>query len=200
MGAGRVRVRGALLAGGKSRRMGRDKAGVVVDEGTGATLGDLALAALRAVADDVVILGHGRGLDDALPRLTDAMPEAGPTGGLLALLEAGGAALFVVSAVDMPGVGAPELRLLLDALGASPEAGAAVFAESGEQGFAPLPMALRAEALQAVSTACARGERRLGQVVGALRPTVLQPRTSTTEANINTLEDLERWSGRRRPG
>ena len=50
-----MRVVGALLAGGASQRMGRDKAGLMLD---GQTLAERALGVLRQVSSAQVILGH----------------------------------------------------------------------------------------------------------------------------------------------
>lgn len=206
--AGTVRVRGALLAGGQSRRMGRDKAAVVIDESTGETLGARVLAALAAVCDDVVVLGHGRGLPASLPRLEDGVADAGPAGGLVALLERGGAERFLVVAVDMPGVDADVLVPLLGALDHHPDALAAVYSQGEPDGpvATPLPVALRGGvrggARDVVSPAVALGERRLGQLIGALSPARLPIPRRRSHENINTVEDLQAWrdwSGGQRP-
>jgi molybdopterin-guanine dinucleotide biosynthesis protein A len=106
-----VRVVGAVLAGGKSSRMGRDKAGVAIPGDV--TLGARAIAVLREVCDDVVILGHGRAMPSDVARLEDAVDDAGPLAGILALLKSGRAETYVVLAVDMPGVNTHHVRSLL---------------------------------------------------------------------------------------
>jgi molybdopterin-guanine dinucleotide biosynthesis protein A len=96
-----VRVVGFAVAGGASRRMGRDKA--LLPWGDGDLLGH-ALSRLRATVPEVrVLCGHApRYTDRGVPVDVDPLPGLGPLGGLLAALEAaaGGAALLL--AVDLP--------------------------------------------------------------------------------------------------
>jgi molybdopterin-guanine dinucleotide biosynthesis protein A len=98
-----VSVIGFVVAGGRSRRMGRDKA--LLPWGRTDLLGH-ALERLRAVTGDVRILcGSGpRYLDRGVPVETDLVPDSGPLGGVLAGLTAaaGQSALFL--AVDLPGL------------------------------------------------------------------------------------------------
>jgi molybdopterin-guanine dinucleotide biosynthesis protein A len=98
-----VSVVGFVVAGGGSRRMGRDKA--LLPWGSTDLLGH-ALERLRGVAGDVRILcgSRPRYLDRGVPVETDLVPDAGPLGGVLAGLAAaaGRSALFL--AVDLPGV------------------------------------------------------------------------------------------------
>lgn len=100
---------GVVVAGGRSRRMGRDKALLPWD---GATLLDHALSRLRAACPAVRILsGAERRYEDrGVPVDVDAVPDSGPLGGiytaLLRLEENPG--LFL--GVDLPFV---PVRLLL---------------------------------------------------------------------------------------
>jgi molybdopterin-guanine dinucleotide biosynthesis protein A len=98
-----VSVVGFVVAGGRSRRMGRDKA--LLPWGPTDLLGH-ALERLRAVTSDVRVLcgSEPRYLDRGVPVETDLVPDAGPLGGVLAGLSAaaGRSALFL--AVDLPGV------------------------------------------------------------------------------------------------
>jgi len=99
------------VAGGQSRRMGRDKA--LLPWGGTDLLGH-ALARLGAVCPDVRILAGARPRyeERGRPVLTDAAEGAGAMGGLLAGLEAAtGPALLL--AVDLPFVPAGLLARLL---------------------------------------------------------------------------------------
>jgi molybdopterin-guanine dinucleotide biosynthesis protein A len=107
-----VKLVGAVLAGGKSSRMGRDKAGIAIPE-RDVTLGARALDLLRATCDDVVVLGHGRAMPSDVTRIEDALDDVGPLGGLLALLRSGRGDAYLVLAVDMPGVEAHHVRALV---------------------------------------------------------------------------------------
>lgn len=103
-------VAGLLLTGGRSRRMGRDKATLVLG---GETLARRLGRLLGEVAGTVLEVGPGRsGLE--------AVRETPPFGGPLAALAAGWRALVarghtgpvLVLACDLPAVDAPFLRLL----------------------------------------------------------------------------------------
>jgi molybdopterin-guanine dinucleotide biosynthesis protein A len=102
---------GLLLAGGRSRRMGTDKALV---EFHGARLAERGLRILRSVCDDVVVAsGDGSRLASlGAPQVADAAPDSGPLGGIVAGLEAAATDLVAVVAVDMPFASAGVLRLL----------------------------------------------------------------------------------------
>lgn len=99
------RILGAVLAGGRSRRFGADKAHALLD---GQSLLDRAIAQLAGLTESVVVCG--RRLDGA-DWLDDA-PRAGlgPLGGLLAALDCAAARGFdgvLSTACDMPLFPAP---------------------------------------------------------------------------------------------
>jgi molybdopterin-guanine dinucleotide biosynthesis protein A len=103
-------VAGLLLTGGSSRRMGRDKADLVV---AGERLADRAARVLGAVCDPALEIGPGRSSLDAV---ADAEPGAGP----LAALVTGAAVLrthgyegaILLLGVDLPFVTVPLLNLI----------------------------------------------------------------------------------------
>ena len=104
---------GFVVAGGRSLRMGRDKALLPWDK---TTLLDHAITRLRAVCDDVRILSGEtvRYADRGLPVLVDALPDAGPLAGVLAGLEALRDEPGLFLAVDLPFVPSPLLRRLVE--------------------------------------------------------------------------------------
>ncbi|MBQ4855860.1 molybdenum cofactor guanylyltransferase [Rhodanobacter sp. B2A1Ga4] len=100
---------GVVLAGGLSSRMGRDKA---LLDWQGRPLIERQLAVLReAGIDDVRVSGHRPGYHGVV----DAMPQAGPLGGLAGIADAlvSDAELLVIP-VDMPLLHAALLRRLRD--------------------------------------------------------------------------------------
>jgi molybdopterin-guanine dinucleotide biosynthesis protein A len=111
-----VATAGILLTGGRSRRMGVDKASLVAD---GETLGVRAGRRLAAVCAPSLEIGDGA---SGLPSLRESPPGSGP----LAALAAAGAALrerghggpALLLAVDLPAVDEPLLRWLRDRPGA----------------------------------------------------------------------------------
>ncbi|HEX6946168.1 MAG TPA: amidophosphoribosyltransferase [Acidimicrobiia bacterium] len=87
-------VLGAVLAGGASTRMGRDKAEVVVD---GRTMLERVTGALAAACDRVVVLGPEREGYETWP---DRDPGSGPLGGLTNALERADTGHVLLVAVD----------------------------------------------------------------------------------------------------
>lgn len=108
---GQAPLSGVLLAGGASRRMGRDKAWVQL---AGEPLAVRVLRVLDEVCDEVAVAsGDGRRLAAlGRPQVRDADEGAGPLAGLVAGLEAARHELVVVLAVDLPNAHAGVLRRL----------------------------------------------------------------------------------------
>ncbi|ODU25253.1 MAG: hypothetical protein ABS95_00575 [Verrucomicrobia bacterium SCN 57-15] len=102
-----------ILAGGRSTRMGCDKAWLPMN---GQPLIAFQLAVVRELAP-VELFISGRADTDysslGCPVLTDAFTDAGPLAGIAAGLDAASAPLVLVLAVDMPNMTASVLRGLL---------------------------------------------------------------------------------------
>jgi molybdenum cofactor guanylyltransferase len=93
---------GVVLAGGRSSRMGRDKA--LIELG-GRTLLQRALDLLAPHVDDLLIIGDAVAHVDPLARtIPDERPGQGPLGGLVTALKHARHELVVVVACDMPGL------------------------------------------------------------------------------------------------
>ena len=90
---------GFVLAGGKSTRMGRDKAAVTLN---GRTLLEHALAALRGVCHDVSILGRHDLYGPLAPVYEDIFPGCGPLGGIHAALSNSQTQFNLIIGVDTP--------------------------------------------------------------------------------------------------
>ncbi len=109
---------GLLLAGGGSRRMGRDKTASDFLIG-GEPLAARGARALGEVCDEVLV-ASGDGTRMAwlgLPQVADALPDSGPLGGLVAGLEAASHPHVAVVAADMPFASPALLRLLASLVG-----------------------------------------------------------------------------------
>ncbi|MEP6661679.1 MAG: molybdenum cofactor guanylyltransferase [Acidimicrobiales bacterium] len=107
---------GAVLTGGGSTRMGRDKALIVVDGvalavRTATVLRDAGASAVVAVGGDVDAL-VALGLDAR----TDLYPGEGPLGAILTAFDAASTDLVVVLACDLPSVDAATVRRLLETI------------------------------------------------------------------------------------
>lgn len=102
-----------LLAGGRSTRMGRDKAGVIVG---GQPLWQLQLAKLRALAPaEIFISGRADGpySEANVAIVTDAVPDCGPLGGIAATLQRAASPWLLVLAIDLPDVSEDLLTMLV---------------------------------------------------------------------------------------
>lgn len=105
---------GLILAGGRSSRMGRDKAGLILPDGR--TLLQRQVEVLREAGATTVLVSIRAGRESALPGVQfvpGLMPDAGPLAGIAAGLCAAPAGLVLVLAVDMPVVQAGHLRELV---------------------------------------------------------------------------------------
>ena len=148
-------VVGFVVAGGRSHRMGRDKALLPWGE---TDLLDHALARLRGVTNDVRILCgpspryEGRGA----PVVVDRLAEAGPIAGIAAGLETCGSRPGLFLAVDLPLVPIPLLAHLAER-GGSWEAVVPV----SPRGPEPLCAAYAPSCLEPIRRRVAAGEMRM---------------------------------------
>ena len=182
-----MNVAGAVLCGGRSSRMGSDKAllqigGVPMVLRVAAALTDAGCQPVSAIGGDrpeLELLG--------LPVIDDKWPGEGPVGGVLTALSSAGAAdAVVVVACDMPRLSAPTVRLLIECLERSPSAEAVVASTDRIQ---PLCAVWRPSACSTLLSALERGERRLHAVLAEL-VTVAVVVNLQDLTNVNTPDDL----------
>jgi molybdenum cofactor guanylyltransferase len=181
---------GVILCGGRSARMGVDKATITFD---GSTLLERGLARLDEVCDPVLIAGGNapRSLTGRRS-VIDAMPGAGPLGGLVAALRATPHRLLAVVAVDLPWIDPRLLRLLAERIGDRDVA----VCES-VNGLEPLHAVYSTSMLGAAETALAGDDRSLRHLIERSRAVRL-PEVEWRELgisdrftrNINTAADL----------
>lgn len=108
-------VLGLVLAGGRSRRFGRDKAGIEID---GQALLARIFTLVDSVCDRVFVSVRADQVDEALRKcyslIVDAQPELGPAGGILAAHANSPDAAWFVTACDMPLLDEASIRLLIE--------------------------------------------------------------------------------------
>lgn len=185
---------GAVLAGGASRRMGRDKALVEVG---GRPLAAIAACALADAGAEGPILGIG-GDGAALARLglvavVDDHPGEGPLGGVLTALDRAPHEVVVVLACDVPATDAGAVRRVVAALVAAPAADVAVPELGGEGGRRqPMHAAWRRCALPAVRRAFDQGERTVHRVLDHLAVATVAGIPDLAMADVDTPDDLLR--------
>jgi molybdenum cofactor guanylyltransferase len=101
-----------ILAGGQSKRMGRDKASLPFD---GQPLLARQIEIIRELAPSEIFISGRAGSDYVsfgCPVLTDRFPDAGPLAGIERALAITASPLLLVLAVDMPHITAELLRRL----------------------------------------------------------------------------------------
>jgi molybdenum cofactor guanylyltransferase len=107
----------ALLAGGKSQRMGQDKAYLPGEwEGASMALWERQLAVLRSIfPEKLVISGPPKpGYPASIPVLADEWTGVGPLGGIATCLRDTRTDLLLVLAIDLPKIQPEFLKKLLD--------------------------------------------------------------------------------------
>ncbi len=148
-------VSGAVLAGGRSSRMGRDKAFLPLD---GVPLVTRQTALLRSLGIDELLISGRPGIDYRVPDarvVTDRVPDAGPLAGLAAVLTAARHPWVLVVAVDLPHIPPTYLQSLLAA-----GAGLIGVVPHGPHGYEPLVALYPRSFLVQIETALA--EHQLG--------------------------------------
>ncbi len=92
---------GVVLAGGQSRRMGRDKASIAFE---GTTLLERSIRLLLPFVSSLIVAADrlDRYTLPNVPIVADPLPDCGPLGGILAALEASSAKEVFVLACDLP--------------------------------------------------------------------------------------------------
>lgn len=108
---------GAVLAGGRSIRMGRDKA--LIEVAGVPMAGRVAVAIRDAGATEVVVVGGTAEARSGLGLrfVPDLFPGDGPLGGILTALRAFGTGLVVIGACDLPHLDVATVLSLVDSIG-----------------------------------------------------------------------------------
>jgi molybdopterin-guanine dinucleotide biosynthesis protein A len=99
-----------ILAGGKSTRMGTDKAFVLLE---GCTLLARMLELARKITTNVHIVGDPAKFAPFAPAIEDIFPGCGPLGGIHAALRSSPTDLNLILAVDLPFVSPALLQLFV---------------------------------------------------------------------------------------
>ena len=179
----------AILAGGLARRFGGVPKGLELVCDT--RIVDRVVAAVRGLADEIVLVGAAPAVAATLPGLAvvaDESPGAGPLGGIVSALEATGRDTLVI-AWDMPWVEAKHLRPLLDVGGE-----ADVVAWEVDGWVEPLCALYRSSAIAPLRDAFTKGERSPREALRRLRVHLLRGDGSAEPhpfMSVNTPQQLE---------
>jgi len=179
-----------VLAGGRSRRMRADKAGLDVG---GRTLLEHVLAQLEPLFDEILVsLSPGQHVPRFAPAskarvVRDEHPGLGPIGGLRTALIAARNDACAVIACDIPEVDVPLLRAL-----AKSAADAEIAVPVGPSGLhEPLFAVYRESISPAVEALLEKGERSLLPLYEMCRTCVVEFDDPKRIPNLNTPEDYE---------
>jgi len=180
-------VRGYILAGGKSSRMGRDKRFIEVD---GISLIEKSIRLLESVLGERPAL-VGDNLNSHLfgdfEILKDAIADKGPVGGLVSCLRHCDAEWALVLPVDMPHLARSEIEALLQ----SADEHWDVIALSFKGWVEPLVALYNTRTVAFWAERLNKGELALYRGIERLRTKVVNARDGSHRLmNINTPEDL----------
>jgi molybdopterin-guanine dinucleotide biosynthesis protein A len=182
-----------ILAGGKSTRMGADKALVTLD---GRTLLARALDRARSVTSDVRLVGNAEKFAVFAPVVEDVFQECGPLGGIHAALRASTAELNLILAVDVPFVSSQFLQFLIKRARESPTTIATVPRAGG--GWQPLCAIYRREFAEVAEKALRAGRYKIDVLFESVKVHAVEEEelaaagfSSRLFLNLNTVGELE---------
>lgn len=161
-----------ILAGGKSRRMGRDKAALRLG---GRTLLERLTLEAKKVTEEVRVIRE------------DLVPACGPVGGILTALTTTAAERVLFASCDMPFATARLFHHLIART--DTESPAAFLMDHGRAGF---PLLVQTRALEEVRRCWKEGIRSMQELARELRaPMLKQPAWANLERmNVNTPEEF----------
>lgn len=187
-----------VLAGGESRRLGRDKA---LLPWQGQTLIEHIVAQLKGLSDDVLVITGAERRYHALldvPVFADEIKNIGPMGGLYTGLKRARYEYSLTVACDMPLLNRALIELLTSELGGSVRA--VVPEVRGHR--VPTLAVYHKESLAIIEQLLAQGRTSLQALVDSVSPKIISEKKLRTVdpelrafTNLNTREDWEKLAG-----
>ena len=188
-----------VLAGGKSTRMGREKATLQLG---GRTLLERALQLASAVAAEALIVGPRAEFELYGRVVEDVYPGRGPLGGIHAALWESPTELNLILAVDTPFL---EARFLEYLVAQARESGAVVTLPRTADGFHPLAAVYRRAFRETAERALQEGRNKIDTLFAEVETRILEAEELKRFAfapaifeNLNTPQDVERARQRTR--
>lgn len=169
---------GYVLAGGRSRRMGSDKAAL---PWRGTTLGAWVAGEIAAVAGQVTVVGASWPGYRSIP---DQTPDFGPVSGIAACLADTRFEWNLIVACDMPGASREWLRTLLESA-----AGDVLVPEDADGRLHPLCAVWNMRAAAPMDEAVRRGTHAVREAIRLLDYRTYPVAQMETVANVNTPEE-----------
>jgi molybdopterin-guanine dinucleotide biosynthesis protein A len=186
-----MRHAGFVLVGGKSSRMGRDKA---LLPWNGTTLAQHAARIVSEACGSAALVGDPTRYSSLGYRaFPDRFPGCGPISGIATALTVSNTEWSLVTGCDMPALSPETLnRLLVETARTDGEA----IVPLGAGGPEPLCAVYHRACLPALERAISAGRFRMREIVNDLQPRFIAGIDPATFANLNTPEDLEAFSVR----
>lgn len=188
-------ITGFILAGGKSSRMGTEKALLTV---RGKTMIDHAIAQARSICQDVLIVGPKETFSAYGRIVKDVFVDCGPLGGIHAALGRTQTELNFIVGVDTPFVTQPFLALLADE---ARKSRMLITLPRTQDGLQPLCAIYRSDFMPVADKALKEGRLKLDALFHPTTTRVLDLQSpelrekgfdSAMFDNLNTREDYER--------
>lgn len=158
-----------LLAGGRSSRMGQDKAALLVD---GWRLVDRAIATLRPLEGRILVARGDRPSLDLADEVPDAAGMSGPVAGVVGAAPLVTTQAAAIVAVDMPTISAEVLRRLAIVVVDTGRSAAMPVVDGIAQ---PMHAVVSAAALPAMVALARAGERSLRRMLARLDAVLVGP-------------------------
>jgi molybdopterin-guanine dinucleotide biosynthesis protein A len=185
-----------VLAGGKSSRMGEDKAFLIFD---GRTLLQRALELAHSVAEDVRIVGARDKFAVFASVVEDQYEERGPLGGIHAALSASSTPVNLILAVDLPFLEERFLHYLVDEARAG---NAVVTVPRAGGGLQPLCAVYRREFRKGAEQALAAGRNKIDTLFTQIPVRIIEEeelaRFAFSAAMFDNLNTRDEWEQARR--
>jgi molybdopterin-guanine dinucleotide biosynthesis protein A len=181
----------AILAGGRSKRMGSDKALLTIE---GVPMLQRVINAAQTLADARIIISNSPTTHSPFlwPRFPDRFPDAGPLGGLATALHHTATSHLLLLACDMPNLTPPLLQYLVD----QPRASNGVIIPEDKKGLQPLCAVYSRSILPLAEDAIEQGQLSMQTFVGKIDVRVVNkekwaPQSEVHDpfANFNTPEE-----------
>jgi molybdopterin-guanine dinucleotide biosynthesis protein A len=185
-------ITGAVLAGGRSRRLGRDKATLAI---AGRPLAHWVKDAISPLVHECWLISNQpvAHLELGIPLVIDLVPGRGALGGLLSVMLIAKGDYVLLSACDTPFLQTNLLEVMIQTC---KEGQDAVICRSS-RGLEPLPGVYSCRLLQRLQTQVHSDDLRLRTLLHACRTRILLPAEFGLEDadelsffNINTAEDV----------
>jgi molybdenum cofactor guanylyltransferase len=180
---------GFVLVGGKSSRMGQDKAGLPLH---GKTMAEHVAAAVAEAAGSTTLIGPpDRYSSLGFPVIADARPGLGPLGGIHTALTATPAAWNLIAACDLPAISPAFLKELMSEAEAS---GADCLIPAGPSGRPePLCAAYHSRCRESIGAALDRNIRKVTDGLTGLRVVTWRVGEIGCFQNVNTPQEWTQY-------